>query len=438
MPKHSLYDKYQAWLWRQDDRPSRLPVLGPISRKILRIGGAVFRDVVDGDLALRATSLVYATLLSLAPLLAISFSVLKGMGVHNQLEPFLKSLLEPLGDQSGDVAERLTGFVGNIQVGVLGAVGVATLFFSVLMLMGQIEQAFNSIWRVTSQRSFGVRLRDYLVVLLIGPLFLFLSMAMTASLTHSDFVARYLPFAFVETSMRGVFAVVPYLLFIAAFTALYMFMPNTRVRLWPALAAALLTAVAWKGLGILFGVFVAGSANYAAIYSAFAALILFMIWLYTAWLIVLAGASVSYYLQHPANQRAASDWGKLTPQMNNALALQLVHDIGQHFYAGKQAFTLEDLARRAAAPSAIVEAVVEPLVACGLLVHDDAKPPHYLPGRPLDETSIAELMQMAEGCGTPAMDRIRLDPAVFEILAKRKAVLDEAFSDENIKTMAKD
>lgn len=402
------------------------------------MGGAVARDIIDGDLTLRATSLVYATLLSFAPLLAICFSVLKGMGVHDQLEPFLKSLLAPLGDQRGDVAEKITGFVGNIQVGILGALGVATLFVSVLMLMAQIEQAFNSIWRVTSQRSFAVRLRDYLVVLLIGPLFLFLSVGITASLEHSSFINTYLPFAAVETSMRGFFMILPYILFILAFTSLYMFMPNTRVKVLPALIAAAVAAAAWKGLGELFGIFVTGSSNYQVIYSAFAVLILFMIWLYTGWLIVLVGASISYYLQHPANQRQAKDWGKLTPELTYAIALQVLHDVGQAFYTQKKPLTLDDLARHIGAPSALVENVAEPLVSCGLLIHDDAAPPHYLPGKPLEETSVADLLKMTGGCEAPVLTRLRLDPAVAAVLEHKNRIIEDAFTQEKLKMIAKD
>ncbi len=98
-------------------------------------------------------SLVYTTLLSLVPLLAISFSILKGFGVHNQIEPFLLSALEPLGERRGEVVSRIVGFVDNVQVGVLGSVGFVLLFYTVVSLMQKIEHAFNDVWQVTAKRT---------------------------------------------------------------------------------------------------------------------------------------------------------------------------------------------------------------------------------------------------------------------------------------------
>ena len=86
----------------------------------VRVVWAVVRDVTDGQITLRAMSLVYTTLLSLVPLLAISFSILKGFGVHNQIEPFLRRTMEPLGERRDEVVSQIVGFVDNVQVGVLG------------------------------------------------------------------------------------------------------------------------------------------------------------------------------------------------------------------------------------------------------------------------------------------------------------------------------
>ena len=93
--------------------------------RVIRILFAVVRDIAEGQLTLRAMSLVYTTLLSMVPLLAVSFSVLKGFGVHNQIEPMLLNLLAPLGEQRVEVANNIIGFVENMKVGILGAVGLA-------------------------------------------------------------------------------------------------------------------------------------------------------------------------------------------------------------------------------------------------------------------------------------------------------------------------
>lgn len=418
-------EKYHDWLWGAgEENPSPVARAKKNGKNALRLVTAVVRDISEGDLTLRAASLVYTTLLSFAPLLAISFSVLKGMGVQDQLEPFLQNLLEPLGDRRDEVATYIAGFVGNIQVGVLGAVGVATLIFSVMLLMGQIEAAFNSIWRVASQRSFSVRLRDYLGVLLVGPLFVFLSVAITTGLEHNVLLDRYLPFDVVGTAMANFFSILPYILFMLAFAALYMFMPNTRVKAKPALVAGFVTGLAWKLLGILFAIFVTGSANYAAIYSAFAVLILFMIWLYTGWLIVLAGASMTYYLQNPNDMSDGKGDKVPSYRAQVAMALQAVREIGRAFYELKSPLSLVDLAKRLNAPSGTAEIVAERLVACGVLRHDDTVPARYLPARPFEETSVADLLHLLAD-DTALMPRLRLESFVMaQVLHMDKAVID--------------
>lgn len=388
----TVQEKFNLVVWDTpiDDKPFFLkwPVM------TLRLLIAVGRDVQDGFLSLRATSLVYTTLLSLAPLLAISFAVLKGFGVHNQTEPFLKEFLSPLGPQGDEIAVRVVEFVDNIQVGVLGVVGVGLLILSVLSLMQKIEGAFNQIWNVRDTRSFILRVRDYLGALMIGPLFLFLSVGLTASLQHAEVLQRWLEFDIVSLAFDKTVMVIPYLLFALAFTALYMFMPNTRVRFVPALVAGVVTGVMWKGLGWLFGFFVAGSASYAAIYSAFAAIILLIFWLYIGWLAVLAGASLSYYLQYPSNQRLSRGIRHLSLRVKEKLALLLIAEIGRVFYKKEEPLTALNLSRRLRIPVMAVDDVLEDLVKSGILALTGKAQQQVIPGRPFDATSIHDMFRL--------------------------------------------
>jgi len=139
--------------------------------KLLRLGLVAAAEFRESFLSIRATSLVYTTLLSLVPFLAVMFSVLKAFGVHQQIEPILSQALEPLGDKGAEITTNIIRFVDNMKVGVLGAVGVAGLFYTTYSLIEKIEEALNSIWRVEEGRSLGRRITDYLSVVLIGPVF---------------------------------------------------------------------------------------------------------------------------------------------------------------------------------------------------------------------------------------------------------------------------
>lgn len=404
-------------LWQNYAEDKPLPLR--IAVYVARLCVAVIRDVTDGFLSLRATSLVYTTLLSLAPLLAISFAVLKGFGVHNQTEPFLREFLRPLGAQGVDIATRIVEFVDNIQVGVLGAVGVGLLIYSVISLMHKIEVSFNEIWNVPSSRPFVMRVRDYLGVLMIGPLFMFLSVGMTTSFQHAELLQRWFGVDLVNTAYDGVLLLLPYLLFTLAFTVLYMFMPNCKVRFLPALAAGALTAILWKTLGMLFGVFVTGSASYAAIYSAFAALILFIFWLYVGWLVLLIGASVGYYLQYPSNQRLPRRAGFMGAQAREKMALIVISEIGRVFYAGEAALTVQQLSRRMRAPAMSVEDVVNDLASAGIITVTGNDRLQYVPARPFDTTSVFDMLAAFRAAGdkrAAGLDDVRISPVAERIL----------------------
>jgi len=135
----------------------------------------------ESVLSIRATSLVYTTLLSLVPFLAVTFSVLKAFGIHQQIKPILAEALEPLGPRGMEITANIIQFVDNLKVGVLGAVGVAALFYTTYSLIDTIEKALNSIWRVHQGRSLARKFTDYLSVVLVGPVFVFTAFGLTAT-----------------------------------------------------------------------------------------------------------------------------------------------------------------------------------------------------------------------------------------------------------------
>lgn len=137
-------------LWDVD--VAALPPARSLAVRFFRVVYVVLRDLLEGQLTLRAMSLVYTTLLSMVPVLAISFSVLKGFGVHNQVEPLMLKFLEPLGEKGVEITAQILGFVENMRVGVLGAVGLGLLIYTVISLMQKIERAFNFIWHVKRLR----------------------------------------------------------------------------------------------------------------------------------------------------------------------------------------------------------------------------------------------------------------------------------------------
>jgi membrane protein len=378
-------------LWRTDldQAPPWQRAFVEVSRLIYALG----RDLNQGLLSLQAMSLVYTTLLSLVPLLAVSFSVLKGFGVHSELEPMLVQALEPLGNQAQEIANRLIGYVDNTAVGVLGSVGLVLLLYSVLSLIQKIEQVFNITWRVEEPRPFTQRLGQYLSVLLIGPVLFFSAVGAAASLGNSAWVKEALTVEPLGMLLELARLLLPYLLITAAFAFVYLFVPNTRVRFLPALTGALIAGLLWQVVGEMFATFMAGSTRFAAIYSSLAILILFMIWVYIAWLILLVGSSIAFYVQYPEYLATKSRNLRLSNRLRERLALTVGARIARCFDKGEPALSEENLAHALRVPSTNMIRVLKMLESGGFITRTADTPPRYLPARPPDQIPIVDLIE---------------------------------------------
>ena len=400
---------------------------------------AVARDLAEGQLTLRAMSLVYTTILSLVPLLAISFSVLKGFGYHNKIEPMLQSLLVDLGPRGAEITEKIVGFVDYIKVGVLGFLGIALLFYTLVSMMQKIERAFNFIWRIARERSLIQRFRDYLSVLVVGPVLVFSSIGITASVMNDAVVREFTAIQPIGTVIEVGARLVPYLLISAAFSFVYGFIPNTRVNARSALVGGLVAGLLWNVLGWAFASFVASSANYAAIYSTFATLILFMISLYLGWLIMLVGGAISFYHQHPEYIATPRGRLRLGARYKEKLALSVARAVAESFYRGAGPQSGDDLVRRLSATGEAVEIVIEALEAQGLLVRTEAETPGYLPGRPPETTAILDnLLAVRSADELPHADPAKLPevPAIDEILDALDRAAETALEGRTLKDLA--
>lgn len=386
----------------------------PIGRRpLLRAGRYVFalaRDLFEGQISMRAMSLVYTTLLSLVPILALAFSLLKAMGVHNTLEPVLLELLKPLGDQGHEVTRNIIGFVEQIKVGVLGSLGISLLMYSAVSLIQKVEGSFNFIWRVVRPRPMSQRIGDYLSVLMVGPVLVFSSMGLTATVLNSSavhFITSIEPFGML---FYGFTQLLPYLLIIAAFTFLYSFVPNTRVQLRAAFGGGVLAGILWQSSSVLFASFVAGATNYNAVYSGFAIMIFLLIWLQLGWLILLTGCQLAFYIQHPEHLAPEKTVPTLSGKGVEFLALMIMSLSGQRFLKGEPGYTQEELAVAMNAAPEHVAQMVEVLVHHRLLVESGEQRNRLLPGMDLDSIELARLWRLARAGNTP-LPLSRIAPA---------------------------
>src|SRR5882672_3583506 len=285
-------------LWMMDPAPRGR--LRSVAVRLVRLVVVLARALTDSQLNLEATALVYRTLLSIVPLLAVGFSVLKAFGADYKVEAVVARMLEPLGAGGAQLASQVVLFVDNLRVSVLGAVGFVLLFYTVLSVIERIEAALNRIWHVRRPRTLARKFSDYLSILLVGPVLVFGAFALMAAaqnywLVQRVLAATHLTHASLFIARHGA----PFVLLVGAFTLLYRLLPYTRVTLGAAVVGGTTAALLWHLAGYGFAMFVADSTSYTAIYSGAAVFLISLIWLQLAWLIVLTGAQVAYVYQHP-------------------------------------------------------------------------------------------------------------------------------------------
>ncbi|GKS60361.1 hypothetical protein YTPLAS18_38880 [Nitrospira sp.] len=333
----------------------------------LRLLLAVISEFQHRLLDARAAGLVYTTLLSLVPFLAVAVSVLKAFGVHHYVEPILEQIVEPLGPNGQQISVRIIQFVNNLDVGVLGMVGIAGLLYTTYSLIGKVEEALNAIWRVRRGRPWTRKFTDYLSVVLVGPVLIGSAFGLLASIQSHTLVQRVLeiqPFGYLVVWAAQY---LPFMLLCGVFTFFYKFLPHTDVRTSAALVGGTAAALLWGAAGKGFAVFVAGSTKYSAIYSGFAILILFLLWLYVGWLIILVGAQVAYFYQHPSAYEPRYRWLQGSFAWRERAALLILASLARRFLKGGRPMQLEDIAHESGVPLPMVEELTDIFVDAGYL-----------------------------------------------------------------------
>jgi len=236
-----------------------------------------------------AAALSFSSLLAIAPMMALAFSMLSLFASFEELgaafENVLYQFLAPgVGD---DIKQYLDQFAG--QAGKLSLVGLFFFLLTALLLLFNIEESFNDIWRVEKGRPLAARLTIYWSLISLGPLLMGASLTISTYLLSLSVIAGDDIAGHVQSA--GV-VLLPFLFETLAFLLLYLVMPNAKVRFVNALIGALVAAILFEISKKAFGLYLLNFGNYKVIYGALSALPIFLIWIYLSWIIALVGAQV--------------------------------------------------------------------------------------------------------------------------------------------------
>jgi membrane protein len=418
-----LLTRFEHWLFEPPESLIGRPLW--TLAHVLRYPYALIRDVVRGHLTLRAMSLVYTTLLSIVPLLALSFSVLKGLGYHEDLEPVLFSFLEPLGtERAYEITARVMDLVNNVRGTVLGSIGFVFLLYTVISMVQKVEESFNFIWHVERPRSLARRFSEYLSVIVVGPAAIVAAFGLLAALGNTNLMrtlASYEPFG---TILVVLGVLTPYLIVTGVFAFMYGFIPNCSVRVRAAVVGGLFAGALWAAVGMIFASFIAGSTRTVVIYASFAIAVVALIWLYVSWLVLLLGAQLAFYVQNPQYLRPGHADVQLSSSLRERVALSIMYLIVSTYHQGRERWSINALADHLGLPGAALGPIVTALERRGLLLLADDDT--WVPGRDPATIELTDVLAaVREHADGPRLGRIRdIAPAVAAARAAERALED--------------
>ncbi len=353
---------------------------------------------------LRASALTFYSLLSIVPVVALAFAVAKGFGVEKILAD---QLMEKMQGQE-EVAERIIGFaqsfLENTQGGAIAGVGIVLLFWTVIKVLGNVENSFNDIWGVKTGRTMGRKFADYLSTMMICPVLLIIASSVTVLLnTHvSGLLERLSVLGYLADVLIWLLKLLPYGVIWLVFTFIYMFMPNTKVELKSALWGGILAGTIYQLVQLTYITFQIGVSNYGAIYGSFAALPLFLVWLQLSWLIVLLGAEISFAHQNVGTYEFEQDCLAVSHSFKRMIALMMTSLCVKHFLNAEKPLTAEAISRQLEVPIRLVRSVLAELTGARLLAEiraDGREDVAYQPACDTQRLTVAAVIERLDQQG---------------------------------------
>lgn len=330
-------------LWRV--RLDKLDKKQSFLLKQLRIFSLAIKGFNEDKCLLKATALTYYALFSIVPVIALIFAIAKGFGYQEDLQ---HELLLKFDDQKNILTQAFIyadKMLANTKGGLIAGVGVILLLWSVMKLLGNIEDSFNEIWEIKRARTFIRKITDYLSILLIAPIFMILSGGLTVMINSqvNNIVSQVSFLSPVSLVFMKLFA---FSLIWAMFTFIYIVLPNTKVTFRAAVMGALFAAILFELLQWIYLAFQIGVVQYNAIYGSFAALPLFLIWVQYSWLVVLFGAELAFANQNVDHYELENDINNISDRYKRVIALMIANLVVKNFNEGKPAMTAMQIAKK--------------------------------------------------------------------------------------------
>ena len=379
---------------------------------------------------LRASALTYYTLFSIVPVFALLFGIAKGFGLDEWLK---EEMLQKLSSHE-DILNWLYNFADTTlreaRGGLVAGIGALLLFWTVIKMIGNIERAFNRVWKIEKGRNLFRKFTDYLSFLVIAPLLL--AAAGSATVLAAGYLRKIAAAnaALAQVSRPLIeFGVqsVPYLLAWALFSFIYSFLPNTRVKFSAAVFGGIIAGTLFQLLQEGYIYIQMGLSRYNVIYGSFSALPLFLIWMFLNWMVVLYGVTLAWLFQNFDYESRKAHDELLTGAEKRLLAVLLAAETAHDFAAGRPPVTEEALAQRCRLSATLTRELLEKLVERRILTpvtSEEYGDISYQPALPLARLTVAEVLERLDDFYVRHPERQMTSPLLKELESALRTLRD--------------
>ncbi len=398
-----LFLKTGVWAIRLKE----LPPLQALFIKCLRIFLLASQGFLRHQSYIKASMLTYYSLLNIVPIVAVAFAISKGFGLEKMIEKQILQIADKANWQA-DITNQILTFshrlLDQAKGGIIAGIGVVLLFWTVISILGKIEDSLNEIWEVKRSRGLARKFSDYIAIMVFAPILLIISSSATVLLAGQVKVvmSKIAFLGMLSSAILFLLNLLPYLSIWALLTLVYLVIPNTRIPFRSAMLGGIIAGTIAQIVQWAYIKFQIGAASYGAIYGSFAALPLFLAMLQLSWMIVLFGAEISYASGHFETFGFQPDYSRISFASKRALALKIFQLVAQKFSQGEPALNEVQIAEHLEIPVRLVRQLLHELMEVGLVVETLSGEKHQIafqPARSVEHLTDREIFEAYERCG---------------------------------------
>lgn len=403
----------------------------------IKIATLSVKEFTERRVVNKASALTYSTLLAIIPILALLFAIARGFGFSNLLEDQFRNGLGGQAQTAETILSFIDSYLSHAKSGIFIGVGLIMLFYTVLLLTHNMERTFNSIWQVKKPRSLYRKMTDYFSMMLLLPLLIMLSSGI--SIFMSTFLKTMEEFFLLAPVIKFLVRLTPFVLTWGMFTALYIFMPNTKVKLKFAIVPGILAGSAFQAFQYLYIGSQIWVSQYNAIYGSFAAIPMFLLWTQISWSICLYGAQLCYVAQNLRNFSFSKETENISRRYHDFLCILIMSLICKRFQTEESPYTAESLSDEHKIPIRLTTTILYELQDLHMIyetpVEGEDEEMAYLPSVDINQMNVAMLLSRLDKEGSEAfkIDRSQYTNT-WEALAKAR----ESYYKETSSILLKD